>query len=159
MAVEVLAGPVVAHRGARVSVTGRDLYVPQVHSRVEHGRDSGVPEHMRMCPGDPGSCCVGEPPEPPGGGMPVHPHAVAVKQDRPGVTAVHGAVDGPADRRGQRDQDDLAAFPADAQDPVPVFLAEVADVCAGGLEDPQAQEAEHGDQGEVVPDWRTGGRR
>ena len=41
--------------------------------------------------------------------------------------------------------------PADPQDPVPVFLAQVADVRAGGLEDPQAQQPEHGHKGEVVP--------
>jgi hypothetical protein len=33
---------------------------------------------------------------------------------------------------------------------VAVLLAEVADVSAGGLEDPQAEQAQHGDQGEVV---------
>jgi hypothetical protein len=83
--------------------------------------------------------------------MPVHPRAVAVEQDRPEVTVVRGAVDRAADRRGQRDQDDLAAFAADPQDPVAVLLAEVADVRTGGLEDAQAQQPEHGDQGEVVP--------
>jgi len=39
MAVEILAGSVIAHRGPRVSVAGRDLHVAQVHARVEHGRD------------------------------------------------------------------------------------------------------------------------
>ena len=32
-----------------------------------------------------------------------------------------------------------------------MFLAKIVDVRAGGLEDPQAQQPEHGDQGEVVP--------
>ena len=36
------------------------------------------------------------------------------------------------------------------QDPVAVFLAQVGDVGAGGFEDPQAQQPEHGHQGEVV---------
>jgi hypothetical protein len=36
-----------------------------------------------------------------------------------------------------------------AQHPVAVLLAEVGDVRARGLEDPQAQQAEHGHQGEV----------
>jgi hypothetical protein len=31
-----------------------------------------------------------------------------------------------------------------------VFLAQVGDVGAGGFEDPQAQQPEHGHQGEVV---------
>src|SRR3954447_25956648 len=35
-------------------------------------------------------------------------------------------------------------------DPVAVFTAEVVDVAAGGLEDPQPEQPEHGDQGEVV---------
>jgi hypothetical protein len=33
---------------------------------------------------------------------------------------------------------------------VAVLFAEVADVRAGGFEDPQAQQAEHGHEGEVV---------
>ena len=32
-----------------------------------------------------------------------------------------------------------------------VLFAEVGDIRAGGLEDPQAQQPQHGDQGEVVP--------
>jgi hypothetical protein len=31
-----------------------------------------------------------------------------------------------------------------------VLFAEITDICAGGFEDPQAQEAQHGDQGKVV---------
>jgi hypothetical protein len=49
------------------------------------------------------------------------------------------AVDGPPDGWRERDQDDLGAFAAHAQDPVIVFLAEVGDVGPGGFEDPQAQ--------------------
>jgi hypothetical protein len=101
-----------------------------------------------MSPADPDTRCLGQAPEPPGGRMPVHPRAVAVEQDRPEVTAVHGTVDRPACRRGQRNQDDLAAFPADPQDPVAMLLAKVTDVRAGGLEDPQAQQPQHGHQGE-----------
>jgi len=80
--------------------------------------------------------------------MPVHPRAVAVEQDRPAVTVIRGAVDGPSDRWRQRDRDDLAAFAADPQYPVAVFFAEVGDIRAGGFEDPQAQQAEHGHQDE-----------
>ena len=36
------------------------------------------------------------------------------------------------------------------QDPVAVFFAEVGEVSAGGFEDAQAKEPEHGDQGEVA---------
>jgi hypothetical protein len=38
----------------------------------------------------------------------------------------------------------------DFQDVVSVFLAEVGVVGAGGFEDPQAEQTQHGDQGEVV---------
>jgi hypothetical protein len=53
VAVEILACPVVAHRGARIGVAGGDLDVSQVHASVEHGGDEGVPEHVRVWPGDP----------------------------------------------------------------------------------------------------------
>lgn len=52
MAVQVVAGPVVAHRGARVGVVGDDLHVAQVSAGVGHGRDTGMTEHVRVCPGD-----------------------------------------------------------------------------------------------------------
>jgi hypothetical protein len=39
VAVEVLAGPVITHRGTRVGVAGGDLDVPEVDASVEHGRD------------------------------------------------------------------------------------------------------------------------
>src|ERR1700733_422977 len=51
---------------------------------------------------------------------------------------------------GGRDEDDLGAFSADAQDPVTVLFAHVGDVGAGGLEDPQPQEPEHGQESEVT---------
>jgi hypothetical protein len=51
--VQVLAGSVIPHRGARVGMTSRDLDVAQVDARVEHGRDEGMTEHMRVRPGDP----------------------------------------------------------------------------------------------------------
>jgi hypothetical protein len=39
VAVQVLAGSVVAHGGTRVGVTGGDLDVPQIHAGIETGRD------------------------------------------------------------------------------------------------------------------------
>lgn len=104
-----------------------------------------------MSPAGLDSRCLGQAPEPAGGCVPVHLPAVAVKQDRPAVTVIHGAVDRPADRGGQRNQDDFAAFAADPQDTVAVLLAEIADVRAGGLEGPQSQQPQHGQQGEAVP--------
>jgi hypothetical protein len=73
-----------------------------------------------------------------GGGVPVHPGAAAVEQDRSADPACDGAVDRAADRRRQRDQDDLGALAAHTQDTVIVFLAQVGDVGTGGLEDSQA---------------------
>jgi hypothetical protein len=76
--------------------------------------------------------------------MTVHLSAAAVEQDRSAVSGASRTVDGPADRGWQRDLDHLAALAAYAQDPVPVLLAEVGDVRAGGLEDPQAEQAAAG---------------
>ena len=77
----------------------------------------------------------------------------------PAVAVVDGAVDGAADGRWQRDEDDLVALAVHAQDAVAVVFAEVLDVGAGGLEDAQAEQSEHGDQGEVVGVGRVAGRR
>jgi hypothetical protein len=73
-----------------------------------------------------------------------------VAQDRTIDAAVDRTVHGPGNRGRERDEDDLAALAADAKDAVAVFLAEVADVGAAGFEDPQPEQAEHGDQREVV---------
>ena len=43
-----------------------------------------------------------------------------LQQDRSGGAVVDGAVDGSADRRWQRDQDDLVALAVHAQNPVAV---------------------------------------
>jgi len=58
VAVQVLAGPVVAHGGARVGVPGGDLDVAQVDAGVETGRDkcvtlmSGLPKMMSTRPAE-----------------------------------------------------------------------------------------------------------
>jgi hypothetical protein len=49
------------------------------------------------------------------------------------------------------------ALAAHAQDPVAVLLAEVGDVGAGGFEDPQTEQAEHGHQREVARVRRLAG--
>ena len=46
--------------------------------------------------------------------------------------------------------DDFVAFAVSPQDPMSVLFAEVFDAGAGHFEDPQAEESEHDDQGEVV---------
>ncbi len=48
------------------------------------------------------------------------------------------------------DEDDLVALAVHPQDAVAVDFAEVFEVGAGGFEDPQPQQPEHRDQGEVV---------
>ena len=68
----------------------------------------------------------------------------------PAAAVADGGVEGAADGGREGDEDGLAAFAGDAEDAVAVFLAEVADVQAGGFEDPQAEQAEETDQGEVV---------
>jgi hypothetical protein len=131
----------------RVRVTGGDLDIPEVDAGVEHGRDRGVAEHMGVRPGDPDAGAPGELVQAAGGRVPVHPGAAAVEQDRPAHAGsgrwpgrplaatgsgrswcpcrTHGGPGGRAPRR-------------------------VGDVRAGGLEDPQAQQTEHGHQREIV---------
>jgi len=115
-----------------------------------HGRDERVAEHVRVCPGGLDARACGEPAQAAGCRVPVHPAAAAVEQDWSVGAVGDGPVDGPADGRRQRYQDNLGALTAHAQHPVSMLFPEVGNVCAGGLEDPQAEEAEHGDQREVV---------
>jgi hypothetical protein len=84
--------------------------------------------------------------------------AAAVEQNRPAETAADRFVDGPSYRWRQRDQRDLGAFATDSQYPVAVFFAKVADVRAGCLEDPQAEQAEHCHEGEVAGTGGLAGR-
>ena len=81
--------------------------------------------------------------------MAIHAGAVAGAQDRSCFPCVDSPVDGPAHRGWQRNQGDFAALADDAKYPVAMFLAKVGDVGVGGFEDPQPQQAEHGDQREV----------
>src|SRR5262249_19117641 len=83
VAVEVFAGPVVAHRGAWIGVPGSDLDIPQVHARIKHGRDESMAEHVRVRPGDLYTRSVGQAPQAAGGGVAVHPGTPGVEQDRP----------------------------------------------------------------------------
>jgi hypothetical protein len=92
VAVQVLAGPVVAHCGARVGVAGGDLDVPEVDAGVGHGRDIG----MRVRPGDLDAGGPGELAEAAGCGVPVHRGAAAVEQDRPAYPMACCPVDDPA---------------------------------------------------------------
>ena len=104
-----------------------------------------------MCPGDLETGGLGELVQAAGGSVPVHPGTAAVEQDRTARAVPDRPVDGPAGRWRQREQDDLGAPAAYAQDPVAVLFAEIGDVRSGGFEDPQAEQSGHGDQREVVP--------
>ncbi len=157
MLVEVLAGAVVSHGGSRVCVARRDLDVPQADAGVEHGGHESMPEHVRVHPRHADARRVGQLPESTRGDVPVHPSAVDIAEDRSGVAAVSGSVDRAGDRRREWDQHCLVSLAADLQHAVAVFLAEVADARSAGLEDPQAEETKHGDQGEVVDVRRQAG--
>ena len=50
VAVEVAPGAVVAGGGAGVSVAGGDLDVAEADAGVEHGRDEGMAQHVRVHP-------------------------------------------------------------------------------------------------------------
>jgi hypothetical protein len=92
----------------------------------------------------------GEPPQAPGGSVTIHPGAAVVHQDRPAGAVTDRAVDGPAERWRQWNQDHFVAFAAHPQHPVAVLFAEVADVSAGGFGDSQNQQPEHGHERKVA---------
>ena len=107
-------------------------------------------KHVRMRLGGLYAGSFGESPQAAGGSVAVHPAAAGIQQDRPAGARAYCLVDGPADGWRQRDQDDFGAFAAHAQHSVAVLLTEVGDVGGVGLEDPQAEQPEHGHEGEVV---------
>ncbi|WUV07158.1 hypothetical protein OG738_36090 [Amycolatopsis sp. NBC_01488] len=71
--------------------------------------------------------------------MPVHAYASSVEQDRAVIAVANGSADCPSDRRRQGHRHDLAALADHAQYPVSVFLTDVADVRAAGLEHAEAE--------------------
>lgn len=113
---------------------------------------------MRVHPSDLHSRGVLEPVKPTGCCMSVHAAAVAVEQDRADVPTGHSPVDSARHCWRHRHEHDLVSFPDNPHNPVPVFLAEVADVQAGGLEDPQSEQAQQTHQREVVGVHRVAAR-
>jgi hypothetical protein len=109
-----------------------------------------VPEHVRVRSGDLHASADSQAPQAAGGGVAVHPATADVAEDRPAGAVADGPVDGPPDGRRQRDQHDLGSLAAHAQHSVAMFFAEVGDVGTGCLEDPQAEQTEHGHQGKVT---------
>jgi hypothetical protein len=90
--VEVLAGPVVPHGRAGIGMPAGDLDIAQVRPGIETGRDEGVPEHMRVRPGDPHARMLGKVTQAAGDCVPVHPGAAGVEQDLSADPVDDGAV-------------------------------------------------------------------
>jgi hypothetical protein len=143
--VEAAAGAVISHGGPGIGVRGGFLHVPERDAGVEGGRDERVPQGMRPDRlGDPGA--AGHPADNPGGAVPVQPLSVRAEENRPAHALADGQVDRPGRARCQRDGDDLAALARDDQRAVPALDAQVLDVSAGGLGDPQPVERQQRDQ-------------
>nr|WP_306208683.1 hypothetical protein [Actinoplanes sp. RD1] len=116
-------------------MAGGDLDVAEADAGVEHGGHEGVAQHVRVHLGHADAGGGGEVLEPAGRGVPVHPGADGVAQDRPVEAFTNGPVDSAGHCGWQRDEDDLAALAVDAQHTVSVFLAQVGDARAAGFED------------------------
>jgi len=109
-----------------------------------------VAQHVRVHPWHPDTGGHGQAHEPAGRCVPVRPCTEGVTQKRASIAVAGCSVDRPGHCRRERNEDDLASLASDPQNPVAVFLAEVADVGAAGFEDPQPEETEQRDQREVV---------
>ena len=70
----------------------------------------------------------------------------AARNTGPSVRSPDGQVDRPGRAGRQRDGHHLAALTGDRQRPVPALQAQVLDVGAGGLRDPQPVQREQRDQ-------------
>jgi hypothetical protein len=82
----------------------------------------------------------------PPGAVPVQPLPGSGQEDGAAGAFAGGQVDRPRGPRRERDGDDLAALAGDGQRPVAAFQAQVLDVGAGGLRDPQPVQGEQGDE-------------
>jgi hypothetical protein len=121
------------------------LDVAQRHSRVERCGDERVPQRVRRDGlADPGA--LGGLADDPPGAVPVQPPPVRAQEYRPADAFADGQVDRPGRARRQRDGHHLAALAGDGQRPVPPFQAQLLDVGAGGLRDPQPVQCKQGDQ-------------
>jgi hypothetical protein len=94
--------------------------------------------------GDPGA--AGGLADDPPGAVPVQPSSVRGQEHWPFCALADGQVDCPGGARRQRDGDHLAALTGDRHRPVPAFQAQLLDVRAGGLGDPQPVQREQRDQ-------------
>ena len=130
MSVKAGACPVIAHRGARISVRCGLLHVPQRHPGVQGSGDERMPQRVRAdVLGDPG--VAGNPPDDPGGAVAVQPPPVRSDEQRPFGALAERQLDRPGGSRGKRDGDHLAALAGDDQGAVAALEAEMLDVGAG----------------------------
>jgi hypothetical protein len=128
---------------------GCDLDVSEVDSGIKHGGHISVAKHVGVDPSSAESGRCGEMTQSSPGAVEVHAAAASIEQDRADTSSSGGAVDGARDRGWERNQHVFVPLAAHQQDAVAVFLAQILDVRSGRLEDPQAKEAEQGNQGEV----------
>jgi hypothetical protein len=139
MAIEVLVRSHVATGRARIGVADRVLDVLQRHAGVVEAGGKGVPEAVRAdlargLEARPAGEAADQPP----GLRFIHPPALVVDEQRPGLATTNVGVEGALDGRGQRLERVAAALAADAQDAVAELVAEVLDVSAERLGDAQA---------------------
>jgi hypothetical protein len=143
--VQGLAATVIPHRRPRVRVRRRFLHVAQRDTGIQGGGDEGVAQSVRSDPlGDP--CPAGDPPHDPAGGVTVQPVTVGAEEHWAHGALADREVNGAGDARGERHGDGLAAFAQHRQCPVTAFEAEVVDIDADRLRDPQPVEGEEGHQ-------------
>jgi hypothetical protein len=142
---------VVAHRGSRVGVSGRDLGIAQIHTGIQHRRHSGVSEHVRVHARDVHTGDGLQASQPAGAGVPVHAGAAAVEPDRPSDAVADCAVDRARDGGWHRYEHDLVALADDSQHWMAVLFTDVGDVHAGCFGDPQPKEAEQADEAPRPP--------
>jgi hypothetical protein len=126
------------------------IWTSRTDAGVEHGGDEGVPEHVRVHSSQVHAGRFGEPAQPSGGAVPVHAGGGGGQQDRSAGPVVDGSFQRASDGGWERYEYDFVALAVYPQYAVAVFLAEVFDVAADGLEDAQPQQAEHGDEDAVA---------
>ena len=96
--------------------------VTKVDAGVEHGRDVGVPKHVRVHPSDTHPRDPLQAVQAAGGGVPVHPPPGPVQQDRPRQPVGNGTVDGAGHGWRRRHEDDLVGPCAGADVIAPAVL-------------------------------------
>jgi hypothetical protein len=143
--VETAAGAVVANCGPWVSVGGGFLDISQGDASIEGCRYECVAECVRPDGlGHPSA--ASDPPDDPGGAVPIQPSAIRTQKKRPVAALADGQVERPRRPRGQRDGGHLAALAGDHQGPVPALDAQRLNVRADGFRHPQPVQGQQRDQ-------------